>query len=82
MELRILKLGACGELEILDLGACKELRIISREIKWDLLTPTGLHFGSSKLSNFSFLGLHETGKMCYNYIKKGERKKIEYLSND
>lgn len=34
-----------------------------------------LQFGSSKLSIFSFLDLRETGKMCYNYIKKGERKK-------
>lgn len=63
------------ELRILNLGACGELQIISREIKWDLLTPTGLHFGSSKLSIFSFLDLRGTSKICYNYIKKGERKK-------
>lgn len=35
----------------------------------------GLQFGSSKLSIFSFLDLRSPGKMCYNYIKKGERKK-------
>ena len=63
------------ELRILDLGPHMELRIISREIKLDLGTVTGLHFGSSKLSIFSFLDLRETGKLCYNYIKKGERKK-------
>lgn len=64
MELRILKLGAYGE-----------LRIIYREIKWELLTPTGLYFGSSKLSIFSFLDLRETGKMCYNYYRKEKEKK-------
>lgn len=52
------------ELRILELGACGELQ-----------TPTGLHFGSSKLSIFSFLDLRGTGKMCYNYYRKEKEKR-------